>query len=109
MSKATTTSDYSRLENNAKSAFKDFTTAAGQILYEDQPEFIANTDMMAMFHRDPNFTAAFLMALLPIEAQHDGNELSKESKLFWLQVADAMGPDWVHSFKQVSLFMGRVV
>lgn len=57
------------------------------------------------FIKRPQFTAAMVMQLLP----HDGpTRLTNEQKLFWMQFAETLGPDWIQSWRKVGAFMDKV-
>jgi len=53
---------------------------------------------------------AKLMGQLILEALPDAEEqrMSTESKAYWLQVAEVLGPDWIPQLKKAADFMKRV-
>lgn len=61
-------------------------------------------ELPEIFHEvslSPVLFGQLLMQHLPIEGMAFAN------KAFWLAVAEAIGPDYVHSFRHVGGFMGK--
>lgn len=56
---------------------------------------------------EPAALAAILLSVLPT-ADMEGARLSVEARVYWMRVADAMGPDWIREFRRVGAFMDKV-
>lgn len=58
---------------------------------------------MAGDQTTPVMVAQVLMNALPFEG-----EFPRASKVFWLEVAEYMGPDWIGTLRRVAAFMDKV-
>lgn len=71
---------------------------AARAVQGDLPELVAWGDEFF----EPGLFAALLM-----RATNEG-KLDRQTKFFWLEVAEEMGPDYIKGFRHVGGFMAKV-
>lgn len=73
------------------------------IAYEEIMEWLDNSEFRM---NSPVLLANIIMSNLDHSMQHDRFGLS--DKLFWAQVGDAMGADYIGKFRRIGAFMAKV-
>ena len=95
--------DWDEQTRKFHSAIAGISEVLDKVTAEDYPELLANSELPAELLDNPKFTAAVLMAILPFPDE----PMNLNTKKFWLEVADELGPDWAASVKEVSIFITR--
>lgn len=80
----------------AQKALIAFVHAASEVSPLELPEVMIAESI------PPELMAAMLMHVLPSE-----NRMQRDEKLYWIAVADELGPDWVQELRKVAGFIGK--